>query len=151
MWRRCWQAIKTLVAIVIFFAVCGCVVTCKDDFLLKEARGATARWEYALHESSSQAELCTQVAVWELPFVEGESVTLCFPDSESADGYIRELMNGTGAYVIDEERCGDTENVYAYTPRLGQGLHLPQGRVNLHVARRGNTVCVGSPIIFGGY
>lgn len=49
------------------------------------------------------------------------------------------------------EKCGEIVNIYLFSPKLYGAIALQNHLVNLHIAIRQNAVCVGSPIIFGGY
>lgn len=49
------------------------------------------------------------------------------------------------------ERAGDVVNYYYRSPRLGGGVEVGGMTVNLHVAVRGGSASIGTPLIFGGY
>lgn len=149
MWERIGQSIKTVGAAAIFAVVLAVVFLLKDSFLLLQTDGVAENWEYSLYAANSQAEIRGEVAIWELPFVEGKSVTVRFDNERSAIAYVEQLL--ADACVVQEEHCGDLYSIYAYASGRGKGVRLFGSMVNLHVARRGASVCVGSPMIFGGY
>lgn len=63
----------------------------------------------------------------------------------------QELMEKFAAKLVFCEKVGQTVNYYLYSPKLGEGIALPEGAVNLHIAVRGNVTAAGTPLIFGGF
>ena len=80
-----------------------------------------------------------------LPSVTGESARYA-----SAEGAFAQVTKYGGKFVFSES-AADVTNYYFYSARLGGGVKLGGGRVNLHVAVRGEGASVGFPLIFGGY
>ena len=112
-------------------------------------------------------------------FPEGENYTFCVGSYSSqakmivTDGnarFLRFLLNnvrGESTIYIDKdcaellasyeavpvftETCAGVRNEYYYSPYFSEGVWLEGELINLHVAYRENTVCIGTPVIFGGY
>ncbi len=79
-----------------------------------------------------------------LPDVKGEC-------ARYAGNRYEELKERFSARLVFEEEVGDTHSYYLYSPRLAGGVLLREGRVNLHIAVRGERTAVGTPLIFGGF
>lgn len=139
--------IKLVVAVCVALAVCLCVKSAHISPLSSlNLKGERA---YYLDTTSSQALVKTQLSVWDLFRVRGESV--CFTLSEEAEPFARALVERyQGEILFIEEACG-TISYYAYVPAFSQGVTLYGKRVNLHIAISENICKVGTPIIFGGF
>lgn len=67
-------------------------------------------------------------------------------------GNAYELLVRYGGELLFQERAAGVTSYYGYAPGLGEGILLGGEWVNLHIAVRADgSVCVGTPIIFGGY
>ena len=130
----------------------GCFALLLRDFSGSGlAQNAETAREYYLYSPSSQAQMKTEIAFAELPFVKGESVRFSFSSEKDAAAFVEKLLSAKRATLRFTEFAADTLSYYCYTPQGGAGITLRGQSVNLHIARRGEVVCVGVPIIFGGY
>ena len=145
------QFFKTVVAAVIALAVGGFAVALNDFSGAGYASNAERSVEYYLYSPSSQAEIKAELAFSDLPYVKGKSATFRFSSELQAAQFVEELLNANRVTHHFTEFAGGTLSYYCYTPQGGAGIALYGKTVNLHVARRGVSVCVGEPIIFGGY
>lgn len=66
------------------------------------------------------------------------------------EGDASALAESFHARLVFSERAAGITNYYYESPYLGDGVLLGGKRVNLHIAV-GETVRVGTPLIFGGY
>lgn len=155
MWKRCVRCLLGGLAAGIFAVTIFCASLLKDPFFLSSTaigEGAeTIAYEYYLYDKSSCASIRSELSFFDLPAVRGESVSLHFQTEGDAVAYMDALLTRSGASVVEIESSGGAESVYAYAAGYGEGLRLFDACVNLQIARRGAFVCVGSPIIFGGY
>ena len=136
-------------AVSLFF---GLFCVCLNDFSgAGYAKNAERSVEYYLYSPSSQAEIKTEPAFADLPYVKGKSAIFRFPSESAAAQFVDELLTDKRATHKFTEYAGGTLSYYCYTPQGGAGIALRGQTVNLHVARRGVCVCVGEPIVFGGY
>ncbi len=55
------------------------------------------------------------------------------------------------ATLLWQEECAGVVSRYYSSPCFSQSVYIGGQEVNLHIAVRGDTVCVGTPLIFGGY
>ncbi len=106
------------------------------------------RIEVYLYSSSSNAVIKT-VEVKEFAFisnVKGECVKL-----KAKDFDLENFLSGYGAQVVLTESFDGGKSFYAYSPKIRYRETVCGKRVNLQVAIRGQTVTVGSPIIYGSF
>lgn len=76
--------------------------------------------------------------------VGGESVTLDYVTREDIEKkYSATLLFSCSAAGVD--------NYYYYSPDFSSFVYICGVAVNLHIAERADDICVGTPIIFGGY
>lgn len=67
------------------------------------------------------------------------------------DKSVRELEERYRAVLLFEETCGGVINRYYYSPYFTTAITVDGIKINLHIAQREGSVCIGTPIIFGGY
>ena len=70
---------------------------------------------------------------------------------ENGEEKARELIAEYNGKVLFTERAGGTLSYYCFAKGLGKGILLDGVFVNLHIAIRGDTCAVGTPILFGGF
>ena len=99
--------------------------------------------EFYLYSPSSQAEIQSELELYALPFVQGESA--CVTDSLST------VLEKYSATVLFEEKGEGYVSYYCYSPKLKHALILDGKIVNLHIVEYGEGLRIGTPIIFGGY
>lgn len=103
---------------------------------------------YYIGSSSSQAAVYESARA--LPAglvfscVGGESAYMCGAERTA-------LEEEYSATLLFEEKAGDTVNYYYYSPLFHTFIYINGFAVNLHIAVRGEKLCIGTPIIFGGY
>lgn len=107
--------------------------------------------EYYLYSPSSQAKIVKRVGFADCFFLTGERSDFLFSSEREASGYVFELLDEQNATVVFEEEIMGARSIYAYAPNCGNGILLSGKRVNLHLVVKGDCVCVGTPIVFGGY
>ena len=133
------------------------VVLLYSSVWLKNPYGRASRWavkvesEYYLYSSSSQAKIVESVGFADSFFLTGEKSVFCFSSELEAENYAAALLEEQGAEIVFVEECMGVRSIYAYAPKRGGGVALSGKRVNLHLAIKDERVCVGTPIIFGGY
>ncbi len=123
----------------------------KDGFSVSSLENAALTKSYYLYSASSVAKETHSLQALELPFVEGESVSIIFESEEEAREYAAGLIEKTGAYLQKAEYVEEVESYYLFSRKMGKTVAVSGFPVNLHVAISGKRVSVGSPIIFGGY
>ena len=104
--------------------------------------------EVYLYSSSSNAVIKT-VDVNEFYFIsnlKGECVKL-----KAEDFDLENFLSGYGAQVVLTESFDGGKSYYAYSPKIRYRESVCGKQVNLQVAIRGQTVTVGSPIIYGSF
>ncbi len=99
---------------------------------------------YYLYSPSSQATIAEKLPVDKLGFLTGESVALDGGDP-------KEIFASYGAELLFVESAEGITSYYGYSDRLAGGKLIAGRLVNLHVAKKGTRVVVGSPLIFGGF
>ena len=109
--------------------------------------------EFYLDSSSSQAQIKKDLAWFEWSKIEGESVEYAILERERSDSlaFARQKCKALGGTELFVEDVNGTISIYAFAPKLYEGIELYGKRVNLHVAVRGDRLVVGSPIVFGGF
>ena len=103
--------------------------------------------EYYLYTPSSQAQIKKEVAIFELPFLRGESVRI----NGASNEILEETLGRYNATVVKVEECSGGVSYYCYSSKLKGGLVIDGMTVNLQIAMKGKTTVLGTPIIFGGY
>ena len=103
--------------------------------------------EYYLYSPSSNAQIKKDVSLSDLPFIRGERVTLSNLSSED----LAPILARYSADVIKEEEFLGGVSYYCYSPQLKGGIVIGGEVVNLQIAIKGDSVVLGTPIIFGGY
>lgn len=98
---------------------------------------------------SSQAQIvvCNKnagFAKFFLSDVEGESTVY-------TDASVSSLEKKYFAELLFFESCGDVVNYYYSSPCFSSFVEVDGYKVNMHIAERKDSVCIGTPIIFGGY
>ena len=107
--------------------------------------------EYYLYSPSSQAKIVKSASFAESFYLTGEKSVFLFPSDLEAEKYVCAVLAEQHATIAFEEEVLGGRSIYAYAPKRGGGVLLSGQRVNLHLVLRGSRVCVGTPIIFGGY
>lgn len=98
---------------------------------------------------SSQAQIvvCDKnagFAKFFLSDVEGESTIY-------KDESVSSLEKKYFAELLFFEECGDVVNYYYSSPCFHSFVEVDGYKVNMHIAERKDSVCIGTPLIFGGY
>ncbi len=132
-------------------AVLFAAVWLKNPYGRGSALAVRTESEYYLYSPSSQAKIVASVGLAESFFLTGEKSVFQFPSEKEAARYLSGLLDEQGAKVVFEEECMGARSIYAYAPKRGGGITLLGKRVNLHLVWSGERVCVGTPIVFGGY
>ena len=128
-----------------FFALSFlCARACK----LKETQGTRT---FYLQSPSSCARQTEQLKLFEVFFVQGESVRFCVAEEEKMETLARDILKEYNAVLVCEEEACGVISYYAFSPNLYQGVQINGKKVNLHIAVKKGEVAVGSPIIFGGF
>ncbi|MBQ8319803.1 MAG: hypothetical protein IJX81_02890 [Clostridia bacterium] len=146
----CKEFFKTAISLAAFLLMTASVAFLRDPFLLSQAQGVTAKKSYYLYSSSSCAKEVDEASLLELPFIEGESVSLVFPSEAEAGVYVKRLVEAHSAALQKVEFLDGVVSYYAFTG-IGESVRVSGLPVDLHIAVKGATVSVGKPIIFGGY
>ena len=139
--------IKLSLALVFALALCFFVKTAqisKLSFLPGERA-------YYLDSASSSSLIKTELAVWDVFRVQGESV--CFTLTAEKENFAHSIVESLGGEILfTEEVCGAI-SYYAYIPKWGKGISINGKKINLHIAvsTDGKACKVGTPIIFGGF
>lgn len=112
--------------------------------------GAQSYTFYAQSESSQarivQAEASEAFAVkWGIASLTGESAR--YEKAEDAFAQVKKYR----AKLLFSRTVGAVTDYYYYSPCLSGGVELEGNCVNLHVAVRGASASIGSPLIFGSY
>ncbi len=102
--------------------------------------------EYYLYTSSSQAVIKSDVSILDLPFVRGESVRI-----NSADGVLEDVFIKYSARIVRVEEFAGGVSYYCYSPKVKKGIVIEGVAINLQIAVKGESLVLGTPIIFGGY
>lgn len=138
--------ICTVFALVVFLGVCLAVKSERTCVF----SGLDGKRTFYLYGASSQALQTEKLSLQELFSVRGESVSFAVGRGKGkakAEEIIKELGAET---LIKEESC-ETVSYYGYSPALGKCVQVQGKAVNLHIAFSGERLCVGTPIIFGGF
>ena len=92
------------------------------------------------------AEASEALAVkWSIASLTGESAR--YEKAEEAFAQTEKYR----AELLIVRTVQDVTDYYYYSPCLGEGVDLEGKHINLHIAVRGTSACIGSPLIFGGY
>lgn len=75
-------------------------------------------------------------------------VSFCFSGGQDE---INEFLEGVDAVVLKCENIADITSYFAYSKKLKNGIRVDGELVNLQIAKCGNTITIGSPIILGEY
>ncbi|MBQ8375210.1 MAG: hypothetical protein IJX98_06550 [Clostridia bacterium] len=142
---------KTVFALALLFGFALLAGFLKDDLGFSLATDAQVRKEYYLYSASSQAVIKESVTIEEWLRIKGESATFVFETENQAKAFSQRLLQEKKAMIVMKESAAGVESVYAYAEENGAGVDFGCGKINLHIARKGNTVCVGAPIVFGGF
>ena len=139
--KNCIRTVVALLCALLLFAFAQ---------LLRMGRFADVDGErtFYLYSSSSQAAAKESLFIWELFYVQGESVRFACVDREQTLG---EILNKYDAVVCFVESAGESISYYCQTAKWKDGVHVNGALINLHVAFHGDACVVGSPIIFGGF
>lgn len=89
--------------------------------------------------------VATEVAK-SLDSITGISFTFSGGDKE-----IDDFLKRVDAVVLNCESVGNITSCFAYSRKLKNGIHVDGNLVNIQIARNGNTITIGSPIILGEY
>ena len=110
----------------------------------------TGKRQFYLNSASSKALIKDELSLFDLFSVTGESVAFSL-QGENGEEKARELIAEYNGKVLFTERAGGTLSYYCFAKGLGKGILLDGVFVNLHIAIRGDTCAVGTPILFGGF
>ncbi len=89
--------------------------------------------------------VATEVAK-SLDSITGISFTFSGGDKE-----IDDFLERVDAVVLNCESVGNISSSFAYSRKLKNGIRVDGNLVNIQIARNGNTITIGSPIILGEY
>jgi len=74
--------------------------------------------------------------------------TLIFKGGEDD---IEALIKKLRVKTLFTQKVGSIDIIYGYSPRLKGGVYLDGQKVNLQIARRGEVITAGTPVILGSY
>ncbi len=105
---------------------------------------------FYLRSSSSQALIKSELGFFDCFKLKGESVSFLSKDGEKK---AKELFDFYGAKLLFQEETLDVISYYGYTEKWSEKVEIEGACINLHVAvqKSGDGICVGAPIIFGGF
>lgn len=117
---------------------------------------------FYLYSASSQALCKKTLSFTDVFFVQGESVRFLWKKqgfggatTSSVNGsqtaLAEEIANYFGAEILFIEKTNGTLSVYCHSGQMQGGVRLQGEWVNLHIALRGQTCAVGTPLIFDGF
>lgn len=87
-----------------------------------------------------------QAAVRTLMGSEGQCVRF-----DGSDLDVEKIIKRLRVEKVYEQELSGIFVIYGYSPRLGEGVYLDGKKVNIQIAKRGETVTVGTPLIKGSY
>ena len=70
---------------------------------------------------------------------------------KGGDKEVDDFLKRVDAVVLNCETVGNISSCFAYSRKLKNGIRVDGELVNIQVARNGNTITIGSPIILGEY
>ena len=148
--------VKKVVKLMVVAALTGIIVVaiwvyCFSSSLCLPMEGAQASRTYFVNSPTAFACEKQTLAVWNLPFVEGEKTIYAFADEAEAKEGVRTILSYYCAENIWTEEVGETCSYYATSKKLSRQVHVSGRAINLHIAVRGAQVVVGTPVIFGCY
>lgn len=142
------QFLKTSAALA---AALGCAAFVR---IMHAASFSGGESSYYLYSVSSQAEIKPALSLSEFGNLTGECAEYVLDESfgaVTAEELTERIRKEYRAQICFSESACGTVSFYAYSPSLKGGVLLNGYKVNLHIAFRGNSVAVGTPMIFGGY
>lgn len=112
-----------------------------------------SRREYALFSADSSAVFSENPALYEIPFVRGESVFFAADSAAEAEGIAAKIFEKYGARLRFTEKNGEFSSYYAYAPCFGffRGKTIKGERINLQAVTTENGVKIGVSLVCGGY
>lgn len=142
---------RKILALAAAIAVCAAVLVLPQVALKLPIFSGAESYQFYVGSQSSNARIvaaegaAAAAVKLTLGGVTGESAR--YADARDAFAQAEAL----GARLCFCERAGDIVNYYYHTPRLRGGVEVGGMTVNLHVAVRGESASIGTPLIFGGY
>ncbi len=142
---------RKILALAAAIAVCAAVLVLPQVALKLPIFSGAESYQFYVGSRSSNARIvaaegaAAAAVKLTLGGVTGESAR--YADARDAFAQAEAL----GARLCFCERAGDIVNYYFHTPRLRGGVEVGGMTVNLHVAVRGESASIGTPLIFGGY
>lgn len=142
---------RKILALAAAIAVCAAVLVLPQVALKLPIFSGAESYQFYVGSQSSNAHIvaaegaAAAAVKLTLGGVTGESAR--YADARDAFAQAETL----GARLCFCERAGDIVNYYYHTPRLRGGVEVGGMTVNLHVAVRGESASIGTPLIFGGY
>lgn len=106
--------------------------------------------QFYLKSTSSQALIKDELSFFDLFSLTGESVVFSL-QGNAGEERAKEIMREYKGTLLFTESAGGTLSYYCFARGLGKGVLLNGVFVNLHIAIRGDTCAVGTPILFGGF
>ncbi|MBR2329696.1 MAG: hypothetical protein IKA40_00455 [Clostridia bacterium] len=117
---------------------------------------------FYLYSASSQALCKKTLSFTDVFYIQGESVRFSwkkqgFGDSISTaitgsqTALAEEIADYFGAEILFIERTNGVLLAYCHSGQMQGGVQLQGKWVNLHIALRGQTCAVGTPLIFDGF
>ena len=100
---------------------------------------------YSVNGKSSGEFLKGEIALDKLFFIDGVSVKL------SSDFDIKNKLNHLKTNTVHYFCDGEIENYYFFSNKINNFEIINGKKVNIHVAIKGDSLVVGSPIIYYGY
>lgn len=109
--------------------------------------------EFFVGSASSQGVRKTEISMFDIGKVGGESVYFETDGTKTPSEAAEEIAKAYGAEIIRTEYVCGVYAYYAYTPLWADGICIEGQWVNLHIAieETGERGAVGTPILFGGY
>ena len=141
-----------LLAVAVVVATIGVLFLCRFSALQGALQGIlgekAVRTTYFVHSPTCFSREKERMAVFDLPFIQGEKVVYL---EEEGARVAQEILSAFDAHDIWTEEVDGCVSYYAACDRLPKRVTVAGHVVNLHIAVKGDRVVVGTPIIFGGY
>ena len=143
-------AAATLVGLVVLLGA-RCFSVCR----LSRVDGERTFYLYSL---SSQALCKKTLTCTDVFFVRGESVRFQWKEQGFGNAVnvpqkalAEEIAAQFGAEVLFFEKTGNVLSAYCHSKQFSDGVKVQGDWVNLHIALRGQSCTVGTPLIFDGF
>lgn len=78
--------------------------------------------------------------------IKGESIRFIGNDED-----IKMFISSTKLKIVDRQKLANNEIIYGYNQGLNNFVILNGEKVNVQIAKKGATIIIGTPLIFGSY